>query len=321
MVKGDSDLDYSIVIPVYFNEGSLRQTMRLLAEEVLGCNPGRRGEVVFVDDGSGDGSLEVLTELRQRNPDLIRVIKLARNFGQLNAIIAGLAHARGECAVVMAADGQDPPSLVNEMLSAHFDERYEVVICTRQERDESLGRTLASRLFYWLIRKLSFPDMPLGGFDFLLLGRRARDAVLRNWEAHAFFQGQVLWTGFRPKFLRYHRRERISGKSRWSLGSKITYLIDGVVAYSFFPIRLMSFVGILVALAGFFYALLILVMKLAGGVSTYGWAPLMIVILVIGGVQMLLLGIIGEYVWRTLAQSRNREPYIIEEIFENPPQE
>jgi dolichol-phosphate mannosyltransferase len=113
----------------------------------------------------------------------------------------------------MAADG-DPPSLVNEMLSAHFDERYEVVICTRQERDESLGRTLASRLFYWLIRKLSFPDMPLGGFDFLLLGRRARDAVLRNWEAHAFFQGQVLWTGFRPKFLRYHRRERISGKSR-----------------------------------------------------------------------------------------------------------
>jgi dolichol-phosphate mannosyltransferase len=321
MVTADSDVDYSIVIPVYFNEGSLRQTMQMIGEEVLTRNPERRGEVIFVDDGSGDGSLEVLIDLHQRRPEVVRVIKLARNFGQLNAIMAGFAQARGKCVVVMAADGQDPPSLVNEMLSAHFDERYEVVICTRQGRDESLGRTLASRLFYWLIRKLSFPNMPLGGFDFLLLGRRARDAVLRNCEAHAFLQGQILWTGFKPKFLHYHRRVRISGRSRWSFGRKITYLIDGVVAYSFLPIRLMSFVGILVALAGFAYALLILVMKLSGGISTYGWAPLMIVILVVGGVQMLLLGIIGEYVWRALAQSRNREPYIIEAIYESPTRE
>jgi dolichol-phosphate mannosyltransferase len=316
MATDDTDIDYSIVIPVYFNEGSLRQTMELIGEEVLSCNPERRAEVIFIDDGSGDGSLEVLTDLRERNPDVIRVIKLVRNFGQANAIMAGLAHARGECVVVMSADGQDPPSLVNEMLSAHFDERYEVVICTRQERDESLSRTLASKLFYWLIKKLSFPNMPLGGFDFLLLGRRPRDAVLRNREAHAFLQGQILWTGFKPKFIQYHRRERISGKSRWSFGKKITYLIDGVVAYSFVPIRLMSFVGILVALSGFAYALLILVSKLSGGVSTYGRAPLMIVILVVGGIQMLLLGIIGEYVWRVLAQSRNREPYIVEKIYE-----
>lgn len=310
-------VDYSIVIPVYYNEGSLSLTIASLKSEVIDKNIALRCEIICVDDGSGDGSLAELLRLRKQYPKLVRVVKLTRNFGQVCALMAGFSIVRGRCIVVLSADGQDPPGLVNEMLKAHLDESMEIVICTREGRDESYYRRLTSKLFYWLMRKLSFPNMPGGGFDYLLLGRRALDVLLRNQEAHPFFQGQILWMGFKTKFIKYHRREREVGTSRWTFGKKVTALIDGVMSYSFMPIRFMSVAGVVVALLGFLYAIAIFVGKLVWGNPVPGMALLPILILVLGGFQLLTLGIIGEYLWRTLAQVRNRELYVIDEIYDD----
>ena len=243
-------VDYSIVIPVYYNEGSLRPTMDALRSEVFEANSGRSCEVIFVDDGSGDDSLRELLELQREDPERVKVIALTRNFGQPYARLAGLERSRGRCVISISADGQDPAGLINDMLAAHFEEGYEVVACARKGRDESWYRVVTSRVFYWLLQRLSFPNMPLGGFDFVLLSRRALNVVLRNQEAHPFFQGQILWTGFTPKFIYFQRRQRETGKSRWTFGKKVTLLIDGVLSYSFFPIRVMSFTGSLIALRG-----------------------------------------------------------------------
>lgn len=309
-------IDYSIVIPVYFNEGVLTITLSELLSRVIHQNSELSCEIIFVDDGSEDGSLEELLRLQLQHPTVVKAIKLTRNFGQLSAVLAGLSHARGECTVIMSADNQDPAELINDMLRAHIEGSYDIVICTREERDESLFRVWTSRLFYGMIQRLSFPNMPAGGFDYVLLSRRVVKTILNNQEAAAFFQGQILWTGYRTKFIRYQRKKREIGRSRWTFGKKLTYLIDGIMAYSFFPIRIMSAIGMIVALTGLLYAAVIFVTKLVWGLPIQGWAPLMIVILVLGGLQMLMLGVSGEYIWRILAQVRNREPFIIETIYD-----
>jgi dolichol-phosphate mannosyltransferase len=307
--------DYSIVVPVYFNEGALTDLLATIKADVMAKTAGRSCEVIFVDDGSRDGSLDELRRLQRVNPALVTVVKLTRNFGQVSALLAGFGLARGRCVVAMSADGQDPATLIPQMLEAHFVERYQIVVGARKGRDESRFRIWTSRLFYVLMRKLSFPEMPPGGFDYVLLGRPVLDVLLRNREVNPFLQGQILWTGFKIKFLEYQRAERKIGTSRWTLAKKLSYLVDGVIGYSFFPIRILSLMGILVALLGFAYAILIAILKVMWKIPVQGWAPLMIVILVMSGVQIVMLGVIGEYVWRTLAQARNRDPYIIEAIY------
>lgn len=309
-------IDYTVVIPVYYNEGSLEQTMQSLQQQVMAAHPDRTGEVIFVDDGSGDGSLAELLRVKDHYPNKVKVIKLTRNFGQVNALLAGFSHARGNCVIALSADGQDPPELINQMLDEFYAGNSEIVIATREERDETWFRVWTSKVFYWLIRKLSFPNMPIGGFDYFLLGRRPLDIMLRNPEAHPFPQGQILWTGFPFKVLYYRRRKREVGKSRWSFSRRLTALLDGIMSYSFAPIRIMSIVGGLLALAGFTYAIIVFIARLIWGNPIQGWAPLMIVLLVISGTQLMMLGIIGEYLWRTLAQVRRRDPYIIDTVYE-----
>lgn len=309
-------IDYSIVIPVYFNEGALTETMAGLRTEVIDRNPHLHAEVIFVDDGSGDGSFAELLRLREKDPGTIRVIKFSRNFGQIPAILAGFAHARGNCVIMLSADGQDPPALINEMLREHYEGGYDIVAAERQGRDESLFRILTSKVFYSLMNRLSFTRMPPGGFDFVLLSRRVVTLLLRNKEAHCFLQGHILWTGFEPKFIPYRRQARRIGTSRWNFGRKLTYLLDGLMGYSFFPIRLISLAGISIALIGFLYAILIVVLKFFGGIPVEGWAPLMIMILLMGGFQMIMLGVVGEYLWRALAQVRNRDLYVIDAVYD-----
>jgi dolichol-phosphate mannosyltransferase len=310
-------IDCTIVMPVYYNEGSLTPLVQTIELEVIRNNPGLSFELIFVDDGSGDGSLAELRSLRESNDSLIRVVKLTRNFGQVSALLAGFSLAKGKCVVAISADGQDPPRLINEMLRGYFEESYEVVVCARADRDESFYRKATSWAFYALMRRLSFPQMPEGGFDLVLLGRRALEAFLRNRDANLFLQGHLLWMGFRTKFLHYHRLQRTAGKSRWTFAKKLTYLIDGVMGYSYFPLRFISFVGVMVSSVGFLYAMVVLLVWLIHGNPVKGWTPLVILVLVLGGTQMLMLGIIGEYLWRTLSQVRNRDPYIIEAVYEN----
>jgi dolichol-phosphate mannosyltransferase len=308
--------DYSCVIPVYFNEGALTRTFNELKARVIDANPQYTAEIIFVDDGSGDGSLNELLGLREQNPGLVKIVKFTRNFGQVNALMAGFSQARGRCVVAMSADGQDPVDLINDMLKACFDEKYQVVICHREDRDESYFRKFTSEIFYSIVRRLSFSNMPVGGFDYFLLGRQALQVLLRNAESHPFLQGQILWTGFSTKCLSYRRKKREIGKSRWTFGKKFNYLLDGVMSYSFMPIRLMSWAGALIAMTGFLYAIYIIATRLLWGSTIQGWAALMVVSLTLGGIQLLMLGVIGEYLWRTLAQARKRDAYVIEEILD-----
>lgn len=309
-------VDYSIVVPVYYNEGSLRPTIEAIKEKVIARNPSRTCEVIFVDDGSGDNSLAELLEIHRENPGLVRVIKLSRNFGQPSARLAGYSHSRGRCAIHLTADLQDPVELINDMLAAHFDEHYEVVIAERTSRDESAFRRVTSRIFYGLMRKLSFPNMPIGGFDYLLIGERVRRLIVESRESNPFFQGQVLWTGYPFKSLHYTRRRREIGRSRWTFGKKFKLLIDGVLNYSYLPLRLMSVVGIGLALLGFLGALYVLVRWLLGAYTVFGWAAIMIIIMFLSGIQMMMLGVIGEYLWRTLDQARERRPYVVDRIYD-----
>lgn len=307
--------DYSIVIPVYFNEGCLLPLMRSLESDVISKNPGLTCEIIFVDDGSGDRSLDELLEIREKY-DNVEIVKFTRNFGQVNALIAGFSRAHGKCVIEMSADGQDPPAMINEMLKAYYEDGNEVVVCTREGRDESYYRVATSAIFYKVIKKLVFPNMPESGFDFVLFGDRALKTYLKNVDANPFYQGGILWMGYKTKFIKYFRRQRIAGKSRWTLAKKLTFLIDGVLSYSFFPIRLLSLIGLLIGFLGFVYALDIFIEKILWGNPVTGWTPIMISVLVIGGFQMLMLGMIGEYLWRTLSQVRNREFYVIDDIFE-----
>ena len=158
--------------------------------------------------------------------------------------------------------------------------------------------------------------MPLGGYDYVLLSERVKQHLILNQESNNFWQGQILWTGFNTKFISYNRQQRLHGKSRWSFHKKIKYLIDGILGYSYLPIRIMSISGLIISIAGFIYALIIILERIFGNVPFKGWAPIMVLILILSGIQMLMLGIIGEYLWRTLDQIRNRPKYIIDQIYE-----
>jgi len=307
---------YTIIVPVYFNEGELLNTFNELKNKVIDKNPDLKGEIIFIDDGSKDQSFFELLEILKHNASLVKVIKLTRNFGQDSALLAGYHHSTGECIINISADLQDPPELINDMLKYYFDEKYQIVICTRDGRDESFIRKITSRFFYYIMRLLCFPNMPKGGFDYILISKVVKEIIFSKNEASFSWQGSILWSGFDIKFIPYKRRERLIGKSRWTFAKKIKMLIDGILAYSYFPIRAMSVIGLLVAVSGFIYALDIIIEWFFGNVPFTGWAPIMVLILVLSGFQMLMLGVIGEYLWRALDQVRNRAPYIIEKIYE-----
>ncbi|MBN1185426.1 MAG: glycosyltransferase family 2 protein [Bacteroidales bacterium] len=305
-------IDYTIIVAVYNEEGLITNTFNTLREKVIEKNPDKVAEILFIDDGSKDKSLLELISIKNEYPDLVNIIKLSRNFGQVSAIIAGYNYARGKCIVSISADLQDPPELINQMLEHYFVDGYETVIATRVARDESVMRSITSKIFYSIIKKFSFPNMPQGGFDFFLISSKVRDNIITNNEKNPFIQGQILWAGFNIKFITYKRAKRVSGKSKWTISKKIKYLIDGILSYSYLPLRAMTFLGIVISLAGFIYALVVFIARLAGNVPFKGWAPLMIIMLVLFGIQMIMLGIIGEYLWRTLDQTRNRQQFIVD---------
>jgi len=301
----------SAIFPVYYNAGSLRKTFEAVSQVLEQHGSVASYECIFVDDGSGDNSLAELLELYRDYPEKIKVVELVRNFGQVPALHAGSELADGDVILNMSADLQDPPELILQMLDIHLAKGVDIVVGSRASRDESLWRMGTSAIFYWLMRKLSFPNMPKGGFDFILFTRRVRDAILSHYEGNCFWQGKLLWSGYSIHFLSYHRREREFGQSRWTFSKKIKYLIDGVMAYSYFPLRAMAVTGLLTFLAGVLYSFWIVILYLFRDTPFKGWAPIMILILLLGGLQMLFLGVIGEYLWRTLDQVRQRPLYLI----------
>ena len=261
----------SAVVPVYFNAGSLAQTFNALSQ-VLQDHPAVASfECIFVDDGSGDTSLQELLALYRAHPEQVKVIELVRNFGQVSALQAGTRVADGDLILNMSADMQDPPELVSRMLDIHLKDNADIVVGTRATRDESGWRAATSAVFYWMMRKLNFANMPKGGFDFLLFTKRVRDAILSHHEANPFWQGQLLWSGYPIRFLPYHRRARDIGESRWTFGKKLKYLIDGVMAYSYFPLRVMAAAGLFIFLAGLMYSVWIVIAYARGDSPFKGW--------------------------------------------------
>jgi len=314
-INEKKQIDCSIIIPVFYNEESLNFTFNEIYSKVINKS-NYTFEIIFIDDGSEDNSLKVLLELHKKYPELIKVIKLTRNFGQLAAIFAGYKYAKAKCIVNISADLQDPPELINEFLKYKYKEKYDIVIACRDGRDEGLYRKITSRFFYWLMRKLTFKNMPLGGFDYYLISSRIKDIILSRNETNSFLQGQILWTGFKTRFIPYRRRKREHGESRLTFAKKIKMLIDGIMAYSYFPIRLTSVLGGLISILGFIYAIIVFMGRITGKYPFKGYAPIVIIILILSGFQMIMLGVIGEYLWRTLDQVRNRPQYIIEEIYD-----
>lgn len=311
----DGPVHYSIVIPVYFNEGCLLPLFRTLTTEVLQANPGRNGEVVFVDDGSGDRSFDELRQIAGDSPSNVTLVKLTRNFGQTAAILAGYAHARGDCVVTISADGQEPAALVNEMLKGFFEEHYEIVICPRAGREESAYRAIGSRLYFSLMRLLTFSHMPRGGFDAWLMGRRALEVFLRNPDASPSFQWRLLWMGFRTKSVSYRRRARLAGRSRFSFPRKLDAVLDGILGHSLAPLRVMWLSGGALSLLGVAWAAVLVLRDALGGSAATPAALVIVAILLTAGLQMTMSGIVGEYVWRTLKQVRDRDMYVVDAVY------
>jgi dolichol-phosphate mannosyltransferase len=303
----------SFVIPVYRNEGSILPTFNKIKELFLETK--LKYQFIFINDGSDDNSLNELQSVFLSDKANVKVISFSRNFGQVPAVIAGFKEASGDAVIMMSADLQEPIELIGQMIQK-WETGSEIVICNRIDREDSYLANITSSFFYKLMKSVN-PKMPRGGFDFLLLDRKALDVFNSIDERNRFIQGDFLWLGFALTFIPYKRLKRSIGKSQWTLKKKIKYFIDGFLTTSYTPIRIMSLMGLITAFGGFLYALVILYYKLFKDLPFDGWAPIMILILIIGGLIMFLLGIIGEYIWRTYDETRKRPIYIIKEKYEN----
>lgn len=305
----------SVVVPVYFNGPSLvalHKRLELLAE-------GRyqhRFEFVFVDDGSRDNSYAVLQQLAAAD-SRVRVVRLSRNFGSNIALVAGLSYAHGDCAVMISADLQDPPELIADMV-----ERWEggtpVVLAARADRNDPLLSRIPAALFNRAFRRFVFKDFPPNGFDFALIDRQVVQVVVSCSEKNTYLFGLIMWAGFQREVIYYDRAEREHGRSMWTFTKKVKYFIDAFTSFSYLPLRLASTLGFCLAIVGLLYALLVLLLRIWSGIEVEGWTSLMIVLLLTAGTQLIMLGVIGEYIWRNLEQVRQRPLFVVERVLEAP---
>jgi len=305
----------SVVVPVYQNAASLRDLAARLGAVAQTCAP-TEFEFVLVDDGSRDDSLAVLRQL-SREDARVRVLKLSRNFGSNAAMLAGLAAAGGDAVVAVAADLQDPPELIPEMLRQWADGRKVVLAARRGRQDPLLTRALAAA-FYFLFRRFAIRTMPERGFDFFLVDRKVRDLLVGIQENNAYLMGLILWLGFVPAIVEYDRvaRDERYGSSAWTFWRKVKHFVDSFVAFSYTPLRVASLLGFLVVGLAFIYGTLILYLRFSRGFPVGGWASLMLVLLVVSGIQIAMLGVLGEYLWRNLEETRRRPRFIVESVLQ-----
>ena len=299
----------SIIIPVYFNEDNLRPLYKDICKKLF-IHTEYEWEVVMVDDGSRDASYVVMEDLAMQDKR-IHIYSLSRNFGSHAAILCGLSKCTGDCAVVKAADLQEPTELVLEMISA-WQNGNNVVLAVRKERQESKRQAIFANMYYWLVRKTALPQMPKGGFDIYLLDRKVISVLMQLDEKNSALTGQILWSGFRTENVYYTRLQREIGTSRWTMRKKVRLVLDTLFSFSTLPITLVSVIGTVSCIGAILWAIFVFVLKLAGKIDVSGWTTLFMFNLFSFGVIMLTLGILGGYLWRAFDASRNRPPYIIE---------
>ena len=309
-------LKLSIVIPVYFNEQNLHETYNVLKQKVFEelIKKNFDYELIFVDDGSLDDSYKILLELKQQDSK-IKIIKLSRNFGSINACFAGISIAKGDCLVQISADLQDPPELILNMLEK-WQKGYKITIATRQNRDDPFFSKICSLFFYKIFRFIAQKNIPKNGFDYYLIDKKVIDFLKSHSERNTFLPSLVLWSGYKYAEIPYDRKKRSKGKSRWTFAKKFNYFVDSITAFSYTPIRFVTLIGIILAFLSTVYLAIIFVNYFFNKSTIQGWPSLASLIVFSFGVQMMSIGIIGEYLWRTLDTSRARPNYIIEEIID-----
>lgn len=298
----------SVVVPCFNEEPVIRETYDRLSGVLRKITPAY--EILFVDDGSRDGTLEILREI-QAQDSAVRVVALSRNFGHQRATTAGLDHAEGDAAVIIDADLQDPPELIGDMIRLWRDGN-DVVYGLRTTRDgESRFKLATAKFFYRLLDAISDVSIPRDTGDFRLMDRVVLDAIQSMPERDRFLRGMVAWTGFRQVALPYHRAPRAAGETKYPLFKMIRFAIDGLLSFSTAPLRIAIWMGLAtcgLAMIGILYALF---MRLFTDVWVEGWTLAFVATLFIGGVQLLVLGIIGEYIGRIYGEAKRRPLYLV----------
>ena len=310
--------DISIVVPCYNEEASLPLFLNELAQVVRSMRAAKplEFEVVLVDDGSSDSTLAIMKEQANVccNDYCIKWVSFSRNFGKEAALYAGLEHATGNLVATMDADMQDPPSLLPEMYRILQDEDCDNVATHRTTREgEPPIRSWFARMFYRIINKISKADIVDGARDFRLMKRPMVDAILSMREYNRFSKGIYGWVGFKTVWLPYVNVNRVAGETKWSFFSLLLYSIDGIVAFSTVPLSIASVMGTLFCIVAFFALIFIVVRALLFGDPVDGWPSVASIIIFIGGVQLLCLGIMGQYLAKTYLETKNRPLYIVRE--------
>jgi len=300
----------SIVIPVYYNQDNLMPLYNDIINK-LSSSSKFDLELVLVDDGSRDQSWNVMCELAQRD-SRVKIYHLSRNFGSHAAILCGLSKSTGDCAVVKAADMQEPTEMILEMYEK-WENGNNIVLAIRQGREESKSLSLFANTYYWMVRKTALPTMPKGGFAVYLLDRKVIDVIEQMDERNSAITGQLLWSGFRTDCVYYTRKARTIGKSRWTLKKKIRLVADTLFSFTTLPIFAISIIGAISFFGSLLWALFVLIARITGQIAVSGFTTLFIFNLFSFGIIMLTLGLLGGYLWRTFDASRKRPVYIVED--------
>jgi polyisoprenyl-phosphate glycosyltransferase len=300
----------SIVTAAYNEQDNLPVLYERIKKAV--DNLGVDWEWVIIDDHSEDETFKVIDDISRRDPR-IHGTRLARNSGAHIALTCGLHRAKGDCTVTLAADLQDPPEIIAELYREWLD-GSQVVWAVRGKREgESKARVGLAGLYYLVMRKfVGFKDMPATGADFFLLDRRVVDTFCQCMESNVSILALITWLGFRQSYIDYTKEARLYGESGWTLKKNLKLLVDSITSFSYTPVRFMSYFGFIVAMSGFTYATFLVYNALTGD-PLQGWTTLIVIILLLGGLQMLMMGVLGEYLWRTLDESRRRPRFIIEQ--------
>ncbi|MBF0495322.1 MAG: glycosyltransferase family 2 protein [Deltaproteobacteria bacterium] len=303
----------SVLIPVYYNEQSLPLLFDELSkvEEELSKKEIAL-ELVFVDDGSGDGSLKELIKIKKQREET-KIIKLVRNFGSMMAIKTGLGFITGDCFTIMAADLQDPPELILEMVDRWL-QGAKYVICERETRDDPLSTKIFAYIYYKLLSLIVTKDYPKNGYDVALMDQDILP-YLKDSGKNINISLLAFWLGFKPEVLYYHRRKREHGKSRWTFYKKLNFLLNSLLGFSVAPIRVASLMGLGVAGISFTYGLIVFLSAIIGEREVPGFAAVACLLSFLFGVVIMMLGIIGEYLWRIFDEVNKRPDSVIDEIY------
>ena len=311
MNKKEQKKILSIVSPVYNEAENLGEFYSRVINATDNLN--LEIEIIYINDGSQDSTIDIITKQRQID-NRITIIDLSRNFGKEIALTAGLDYSSGEAVIVIDADLQDPPELIPKLVEK-WSEGYDVVNAKRIKRKgESLLKKVMSYIYYRLLFYLSDINVPRDTGDFRLLNKNALDALLKLREKHRYMKGLFVWVGFKQKEIEYEREARFKGKTKWGFFSLFNLAFDGLTSFSIMPLRLASTIGFLSALIGFFYGAVIVFKTLFFHEPVAGFTSLVVLITFFGGIQLLSIGIIGEYIGRIFNETKNRPLYVVKNI-------